>query len=1065
MNLEEKISKIRLELGMKPIDNSIQEKIEQLKWDILFDNAIKICEADDVEFSGQTYYIQSDEEFCINRIEHTVIPISITQKHALSSLEDRFSKIGIQVTGNTFYETIENRKWEMKKKLINDLYDSEDIDFELYSDITLTEEGYEFSVSQRIVPLIDKYEDVEEEIINADDIYLTLNIDSVAYEIKPDKKQVGEIQNRIGGCKRNVTVEQFIQAIENGTSFKAAALNGNKNADWQSQQVFALDIDNDDASIKKHGLLTPEEACNRFSDLGVPPVFYYSSFSSTEEKPKFRLIFIVKNPVTDIRVRNAIQMALMNIMPEADKACKDLSRLFFGTNKKCRLFSDNTNVIDPYVLVQSLIVYIRRAYSASRNDSNVIKDYCKSIGLNIVNGIPDVRIINDNNFYENEFNSIIYSIELNANTFKKVLFNFSIDKESAYRITVDNIGKKKCTKVDISIKRIKYEKTIQHFDFNLLGAKCRLWNEFIGGERWCYHEEIFGMSTNMWRVKGAESRMINAIEKNHFYVNQVDNKINTIKNSSKYGYLPMRCTNFCPYCNSCQNQGINMLKVIDNKRGQIRKLKEDTVASLAIEDGVEKLQEAIVDAFNAGEDTITVIKAPTGIGKTEVLKRLNSYDNTIIAYPNHRLGRDIVERLNIDDSIHIKELELEDKHIVNEFRRLQQIGAYKQARKFIEKYRNKMLQKYLEGLITEAEKEKTVDRINEYLSGIKESNISNKLIFCTHRKALEIQNKNIDTYIIDEDIVATTLVSTINIRVSDLQELIVACEKMNAINTKEQLNILRTSVIKAQLKPGIPLIIPKFDIKLEEVNSLIEYKKNNIIINLKELLSIRAITSYKDGTALGMSVGKLPKKRCIILSATANEVIYKKIFHDRKINFIDIDNIQIEGQVVLHYTGCSRSKLNKDFNGILKQIKTEASGVDNIITFMKFENKFKKEGFDAITHFGACSGLDSYKGQDLIVAGTPHTDERVYRLLAAIIAGKVEEHEKISYINAKRNGFEFYFNTYEECSLLREIQFYFIESELVQAIGRARVLRTDATVHVFSNYPVRGAVLYDKKIA
>ena len=1058
MELREIVNKIRGELKMEALDNSKQEKMEQLKWDILFDNAMKICETDDIEFDEQIVCIQDNEGFDIK-----IVQIPVREERPLTRLKDTFSKIGIKATRNSLYENIENYKWNEKKKLIDELCDSEDIDFEVSANITLTEDSFKVDLNQRIVHTVCNDIENEDSSLNADDIFLTLNIDSVSYKEKPCVK-TSNIQNRIGSCKTTVNVKEFIEAIENGKSFKAAALNGSKNIDWESQQVFALDIDNNGQELKEYGLLTPKEAYKRFADLGVPPAFYYESFSSTKEIPKFRLIFIVRNSITDVRIRNVIQMALMKIMPECDKACKDLSRLFFGTNKKCRVFSDNINVIDPYVLVQSLVVYIRRVHGDNRNDLNAIKDYCKSTGLNMVNGIPDVRIINDNDIYENELNSIIYNIELNANTLKKVLFSFSIDKESAYRITIDNNGKKKCTKVNISMKKVKYEKTIQHFNFNLFNSKCKLWSDFINGKRWCYHEEIFGMSTNMWRVKGAESRMIKVIKNNNYYINRTDNKINTIKNSAKYGYSPMRCENFCPYCDSCSNQGFNMLHVIDNKRGQIRNLKEDT-AALSIEDGVEKLQEAILDAFNSEEGTINVIKGPTGIGKTEILKHLNSYDNTVIAYPNHKLGSDIVERLNIHDSIYMKDLELEDKNILNEFRRLQKIGAYKQARQYIEQYRELLLQECSRKSVADIKKVKELNRINEYLLGIKQSKNASKLIFCTHKKALEIDNKNIKTYIIDEDIAASTLISTMDITLSELQELIVTCEKIDILNLKEQLNILRTNVIKAQMNPGIPIAIPKFTINTKEVNTLIENKKNSININLKELLKMSAIIADQNGATLGMGVRELPNKRCIILSATANEAIYKGLFPDRKINFVDIGNIETEGQIVLHYTGCSRSKLNKDFDRVLEQIKTEAFGISSLITFKKYEEKFKKEGFDAITHFGACSGLDLYKGQDLIVAGTPHADERVYRLLATIIDGKTEACEKISYINARRNGFEFYFNTYEEGSLLQEIQFYYIESELIQAIGRARVLRTDATVHVFSNYPVRGAVLYDKKIS
>jgi hypothetical protein len=42
---------------------------------------------------------------------------------------------------------------------------------------------------------------------------------------------------------------------------------------------------------------------------------------------------------------------------------------------------------------------------------------------------------------------------------------------------------------------------------------------------------------------------------------------------------------------------------------------------------------------------------------------------------------------------------------------------------------------------------------------------------------------------------------------------------------------------------------------------------------------------------------------------------------------------------------------------------------------------------------------------------------------------------------------------------LRELQLYFISKELEQCIGRARLLRNDCTVLVFSNFPVEQSEL------
>ena len=64
------------------------------------------------------------------------------------------------------------------------------------------------------------------------------------------------------------------------------------------------------------------------------------------------------------------------------------------------------------------------------------------------------------------------------------------------------------------------------------------------------------------------------------------------------------------------------------------------------------------------------------------------------------------------------------------------------------------------------------------------------------------------------------------------------------------------------------------------------------------------------------------------------------------------------------------------------------------------------------------------------------------------------------------NGYRFRFATFDD-EILRMIQLYIIETDLEQAIGRARLLRCDAIVNLFSNFPLRQAILkeseYDKK--
>ena len=975
------------------------------------------------------------------------------------------------------YERVEEEKWQDTKKMLEAICEADDVDFEVtctFIDYCNEEESY-WDVSYNILPVYkqerfhdDKlqldvgYKDViiDKEEGMDDDIFITLNIDSESFKHKPDKKQTAAIQKRMSSNKKQVTITEFISAIEEGRSFKAAALNGNKNVDWERQQVFALDIDNDEKSVNKYGMLTPEEAYKRFNDLGVPPAFYYESFSSTKEKPKFRLIFIVKNPVTDIRIRNAIQMALMNIMPEADIACKDLSRLFYGTNNKCKVIKKKQNFVDVYNLIQGMMGYIKSKYK-SANATKKIRSYCEVVGLNMINGYPNVKLLENRQNGKTSATSIIYIIENAVNFPKTLLFNFNVNEEDTYKLINAARGQKRLKKIKIDNIKQKHKDIQRTLDFNQLESNCRLWAEFINETRWCYHNEIFGLACNLWRVEGVQSKMINAIENNDYYKDKY-NKINTIKSCSAYGYMPSRCANFCPYHKECSNKGLNILHSIDNTRGSIRMVEE--TATIKLGQAEEKLKQAFLQAYSEEGNAITLIKGATGIGKTTLLNSIPNFNGLSISYPNHRLGDDIVSRVKVDNALHLKELSLTNKSVLNEFKRLQSIGAYKSARLYLEQYKKSIIEKRENGEIDKEEADKIVSSITNYFEDISKANNTKGTIFSTHKKILELSNNNIKTYIIDEDILMSTIINTESLEISQINNYIKLSNRYKAITISKCLSNLKEQMMKAMNNPNEAFKVDKSDVDIKEINMLIQGECSNLKINLREILNISAVVSNENREVLGMAIGKLPDKKCIILSATANEKMYRLLFSDREIRFIDIGNIETEGELILHYTGFSRNKLSKEFDKCIDKIKQETKGISNVITFAKFENKFRKAGFNSIAHFGACSGLDAYKGEDLIVAGTPHIDERVYILLASIIEEDFKGNHVIKYSNITRNGYEFYFNTFESSELLQEIQFYFIESELVQAVGRARILRNAAKVHLFSNYPIAGSKLY-KKIA
>ena len=172
---------------------------------------------------------------------------------------------------------------------------------------------------------------------------LRLNIDTAEYKEKPSA-YAGAIRNRLCNEKsiRTVTPEQLIECVKRGRTFAPAEMTGTTGSTWQSQQVICADIDNDtgkkDADGRKIRIdnpLTPEQASEVMRNYGIDPYFMYYSFSNGENWPKFRIVLILDEVITD--PGEAIDLAnrfngIFNAAAEhcADTSSEDNARYFFG---------------------------------------------------------------------------------------------------------------------------------------------------------------------------------------------------------------------------------------------------------------------------------------------------------------------------------------------------------------------------------------------------------------------------------------------------------------------------------------------------------------------------------------------------------------------------------------------------------------------------------------------------------------------------------------------------------------------------------------------------------------
>lgn len=197
------------------------------------------------------------------------------------------------------------------------------------------------------------------------------------YTYKPIGSEIGMIQNSLK--QTEIDIEDLALALSKGSTFKPALLSGTTSASFISQQLFALDFDEG---------TTIDKEFDRCVSLNISPCFAYTSFSHTEIKHKFRMVFCSNRIITNLNERNKIQAVLMTMFPTVDNKCNDASRLFFGGRQlikadyECKFDADKLLVdfgIDNSVIKNAEKTDITKKGKQSNNNGYLNESYMLNI--------------------------------------------------------------------------------------------------------------------------------------------------------------------------------------------------------------------------------------------------------------------------------------------------------------------------------------------------------------------------------------------------------------------------------------------------------------------------------------------------------------------------------------------------------------------------------------------------------------------------------------------------------------------------------------------------------------
>jgi len=213
-----------------------------------------------------------------------------------------------------------------------------------------------------------------------------------------------------------------------------------------------------------------------------------------------------------------------------------------------------------------------------------------------------------------------------------------------------------------------------------------------------------------------------------------------------------------------------------------------------------------------------------------------------------------------------------------------------------------------------------------------------------------------------------------------------------------------------------------------------------------------------------------PDRKYIVLSATADEEVYRMLFGER-LEFIDLSGTELQGKVICHTTpSYSKSYISRDVDGFIEAVQKHQAkyGFDGIITHKQFVEEREDGMYLQKTNgavpvfgtFGGLQGLDGFGGKSIAVFGTPYVPEYVVKLWAAVLGLDVDEDDyDFEERPVEWNEYEIHVPTCSADVRLQRVQLWLAYSEIVQAVGRARLVSNDCEVHVFAKLPVSGAKL------
>lgn len=870
----------------------------------------------------------------------------------------------------------------------------------------------------------------------------TVGLGEVCKE-KPDGYKIAEIKRKTIQNYQMVDLTSLAHAVgDEGQAIVPARLSGMKSDTFQSIQIFMLDFDGRNSN--GNGVnVSFEEIKHRADYYKIPIAFAYKTLSCPESEVfyKFRVAFVLDFELKDKTVACFIYKVLMKIFPEADPACKNLDRIFLGGKKLIYL-----NEVARYNLVQ-LCFALYEILDQNKNLNRDLRNFMKNTGIACINNRIAIGTIDQLS---------LFGIENDANmqSPNNIYILTGSKLASYFYVSIDDTEK---THQNITCKRQR----LRNIDLMNHEGICRLLDDFLYSRRLLNHSERFLLETNLNHISGG-SRIFESILRKEYDKEAI---INWERNKKIVrGYMPKSCGSECPYYSDCMEYSTqrNIVGILLNDR---RVIIETSGEYVSLDEAEQVLRSNLISAYRSPNKGIHLIKAQTAIGKTSKIRELilNEPDKKfLIAEPTNMLKKELNETLHIalgDDVCKTESvqdtpfLSADDK---DKFVYEHKVGNHDRAKDVIKDKLKEYQGKHSGSLAAICELEKIIQGFGAY--------IEKRVVVTTHAMLLHIPEpmlSQFDCIIIDEDILFQQIFCSTKT---------ISRQKVEVLAKSD--NYPYNSICKELMGtcPGVYCTAdfytkygfckrqePEMDGDYEDYYGYEqedECQADCVDDNYRDLVYAGAYVCDYDGLYHYFHVSTLPLAKYIVLSATLDADIYRAYFRG-SMEVYEYPSVyakykgQLE-QYVYHSLGRGDlSKKQRIYDFIFDEIRGNRAFC--MISFKCEERKRKLNSKNV--HFGNAIGINDFKGSDMAIIGTPYKNEMGYKLPCAFLYGVDNVNGyKMRKMRVSYKGKNFLFMSYNN-EYLQHFQMYCMENDLEQCIGRARLLRYDCKVTVFSSFP------------